>query len=84
VNTLLIEVAESLGTRPQDTLYEPIEDLIALKEHPPADDPAAAEASRRILSASLKELNAAAAQISDQLTSQHFSHVDFELKAVTA
>ena len=32
----------------------------------------------------LKELNAAAAQVSDQLSSQHFSHVDFDLKAVTA
>jgi hypothetical protein len=37
-----------------------------------------------MLSQSLRELNAAAAQISDQLTSQHFSHVDFDLKAVTA
>jgi hypothetical protein len=77
-------VAESLGTRPQDALYEPIEDLIALKESAPGDDPLMAQASRRILSQCLKELNAAAAQVSDQLTSQHFSHVDFDLKAVTA
>ena len=77
-------MAESLGTRPQDTLYEPIEDLIALKENAPSDDPLMAQASRRILSQCLKELSAAAAQVSDQLTSQHFSHVDFELKAVTA
>jgi hypothetical protein len=42
------------------------------------------QASRRILSECLKELNGAVAQVSDQLTSQHFSHVDFELKAVTA
>jgi len=84
VNTLLIEVAESLGTRPQDALYEPIEDLIALQESPPGDDPLMVQASRRILSECLKELNGAVAQVSDQLTSQHFSHVDFELKAVTA
>src|ERR1700691_5269579 len=84
INTLLIEVAESLGTRPQDTLYEPIEDLIALKEIAASDDPLMVQASRRILSQCLKELNAAAAQVSDQLTSQHFSHVDFDLKAVTA
>jgi uncharacterized circularly permuted ATP-grasp superfamily protein/uncharacterized alpha-E superfamily protein len=84
VNTLLIEVAESLGTRPQDTLYEAIEDLIALKENAPSDDPLLVQASRHILSQCLKELNAAAAQVSDQLTSQHFSHVDFDLKAVTA
>jgi uncharacterized alpha-E superfamily protein len=84
VNTLLIEVAESLGTRPQDTLYEPIEDLIALKEIAASNDPLMVQASRRILSQCLKELNAAAAQVSDQLTSQHFSHVDFDLKAVTA
>ena len=80
VNTLLIEVAESLGTRPQDALYEPIEDLIALRENPPGDDPLMVQASHRILSQCLKELNAAAAQVSDQLTSQHFSHVDFELQ----
>jgi uncharacterized alpha-E superfamily protein len=84
VNTLLIEVAESLGTRTQDALYEPIEDLIALNEKAPSEDPLMLQASRHILSQSLKELNAAAAQISDQLTSQHFSHVDFDLKAVTA
>jgi len=84
VNTLLIEVAESLGTRPQDALYESIEDLIALKEHPSSDDPPMVQASRRILAQCLKELNAAAAQVSDQLSSQHFSHVDFDLKAVTA
>jgi uncharacterized alpha-E superfamily protein len=84
VNTLLIEVAESLGTRPQDALYEPIEDLIALKEHPASDDPPMVQASHRILAQCLKELNAAAAQVSDQLSSQHFSHVDFDLKAVTA
>jgi len=84
VNTLLIEVAESLGSRAQDTLYEPIEDLIALRENAPSEDPLMVQASRRILSQCLKELNAAAAQVSDQLTSQHFSHIDFELKAVTA
>jgi uncharacterized circularly permuted ATP-grasp superfamily protein/uncharacterized alpha-E superfamily protein len=84
VNTLLIEVAESVGTRPQDALYEPIEDLIALNENVPSDDPLMVQASRHILSQCLKELNAAAAQISDQLTSQHFSHIGFELKAVTA
>ena len=54
VNTLLIEVAESLGTRPQDTLYEPIEDLIALRENPPGDDPLMVQASRRILVAVLE------------------------------
>jgi uncharacterized circularly permuted ATP-grasp superfamily protein/uncharacterized alpha-E superfamily protein len=84
VNTLLIEVAESLGTRPQDALYEPIEDLIALRENAPSDDPLMVQAMHHMLSQCLKELNAAAAQISDQLTSQHFSHVDFDLKAVTA
>jgi uncharacterized circularly permuted ATP-grasp superfamily protein/uncharacterized alpha-E superfamily protein len=84
INTLLIEVAESLGTRPQDALYEPIEDLIALTEKAPSEDPLLVQASRHILSQCLKELNAAAAQISDQLTAQHFSHVDSDLKAVTA
>ena len=77
---------ESSGMR--DLLREAkprnIEDLIALNENAASDDPLMVQASRRILSQCLKELNAAAAQISDQLTSQHFSHVDFDLKAVTA
>ena len=84
LNTLLIEVAESLGTRAQDTLYEPIEDLIALGESPVEDDALLMPASRRILAQCLKELSAAAAQLSDQLSSQHFSHVGFDLKAVSA
>ena len=58
--------------------------MIALKESAPSEDPLIVQASRRVLSQCLKELNAAAAQVSDQLTSQHFSHIDFELKAVTA
>jgi hypothetical protein len=32
----------------------------------------------------LKELMLASAQLSEQLTSQHFSHIDFELRAVSA
>jgi uncharacterized circularly permuted ATP-grasp superfamily protein/uncharacterized alpha-E superfamily protein len=84
INTLLIEVAESLGSRPQDTLYESIEDLVALKFSILGGDLAMANASRRMLSQCLKELNAAAGSLSDQLTSQHFSHVDFNLRAVSA
>ena len=84
INTLLIEVAESLGTRPQETLYEPISDLIALKYANFGSDRDLAQASRRILAQALGDLNAAAGQLSEQLTSQHFSHVDFELRAVSA
>jgi uncharacterized alpha-E superfamily protein len=81
INTLLIEVAESLGSRPQDTLYGPISDLVSLKY---TNVGGAADASRGILAQALKALLAAAGQLSDQLTSQHFSHVDFEQRAVSA
>ncbi len=84
INTLLIEVAESLGFRPQETLYESIEDLVALKFTNFGGELALAHASRRVLAQCLKDLNSAAAQLSDQLTSQHFSHVEFELRAVSA
>jgi uncharacterized circularly permuted ATP-grasp superfamily protein/uncharacterized alpha-E superfamily protein len=84
INTLLIEVAESLGTRPQETLYEPISDLIALKYANFGSDRELAQASRRILARALWDLHAAAGLLSEQLTSQHFSHVDFELRAVSA
>src|ERR1700678_609697 len=84
INTLLIEVAESLGTRPQETLYEPISDLIGLKYTNFGSDRDLARASRRILAQALEDLNAAAGQLSEQLTSQHFSHIDFDLRAVSA
>jgi uncharacterized circularly permuted ATP-grasp superfamily protein/uncharacterized alpha-E superfamily protein len=84
VNTLLIEVAESLGTQAQDTLYEPISDLIALKYENFGGDLALAQASRQVLARCLKALSAAASRLSDQLTSQHFSHIEFELRAVSA
>jgi uncharacterized circularly permuted ATP-grasp superfamily protein/uncharacterized alpha-E superfamily protein len=84
INTLLIEVAESLGTQPQDTLFEPISDLIALKYENFGGDLELALAARQVLARGLKELSAAAGQLSEQLTSQHFSHIDFELRAVSA
>ena len=84
INTLLIEVAESLGTRPQETLYEPISDLIALKYANPSGDPRLGAGLAPDPRAALEDLNAAAGQLSEQLTSQHFSHVDFELRAVSA
>src|ERR1700683_3676420 len=84
INTLLIEVAESLGTRPQETLYEPISDLIALKYANRSEETDTAQAARDILSRHLKELMLASAQLSEQLTSQHFSHIDSDLRAVSA
>jgi len=84
INTLLIELAESLGSRAQDALYEPISALIALKyEHVGGELEMPAQARQRA-AAVLRALNAAASLLSDQLTLQHFSHVDFELRAVSA
>ena len=84
INTLLIEVGESLGTQPQETLYEPISDLIGLKYANFGSDLDLAQASRRILARALQDLHAAAGLLSEQLTSQHFSHIEFELRAVSA
>jgi uncharacterized circularly permuted ATP-grasp superfamily protein/uncharacterized alpha-E superfamily protein len=84
INTLLIEVAESLGTQPQETLYETISDLIALKYEKFGGDIALGHASRHVLARCLRALSAAAGQLSEQLTSQHFSHVEFELRAISA
>lgn len=84
INTLLIELAESLGTRAQETLYAPISELIAIKYAPPGGELELSAESRRRFAAGLESLNAAAGSLSDQLTSQHFSHVDFELGAVSA
>ena len=44
----------------------------------------AAQASRLRLAQCLKDLMSVAAQLSDQLTSQHFSHIDFDSRAVSA
>jgi uncharacterized circularly permuted ATP-grasp superfamily protein/uncharacterized alpha-E superfamily protein len=84
INTLLIELAESLGTRPQDALYEPISQLIAMKYAPLGSELELSVESRRRFAAGLESLNAAGAALSEQLTSQHFSHVDYEVGAVSA
>ena len=84
INTLLIELAESLGTRAQDTLYGPISQLIAIKYAPLGSELEVSAESRNRFAAELENLNAAAAALSEQLTSQHFSHVDYELGAVSA
>ena len=77
-------VAESLGYTPQDTLNEPIARLLALQGTNPSGELESARASRRDLSRCLMDLNSAAGLLSDQITSQHFSHVDLELRAVSA
>ena len=84
INTLLIEVAESLGSKPQETLYEAVSNLVAFKYANLGGDIGLSPGSRHILSQHLTDLMSAAAQLSDQLTSQHFSHIDFDLRAVSA
>ena len=84
INTLLIELAESLGTRPQDALYAPISQLIAIKYAPLGSEPELSAESRARFAAGLESLNAAGGALSEQLTSQHFSHVDYEVGAVSA
>jgi uncharacterized circularly permuted ATP-grasp superfamily protein/uncharacterized alpha-E superfamily protein len=84
IESLLVDVAESLGYPPQDTLTEPIAKLMALQGANLGGDIDMARASRQKLSLCLMHLNSAAALLSDQLTSQHFSHVDFDLRAVSA
>jgi uncharacterized circularly permuted ATP-grasp superfamily protein/uncharacterized alpha-E superfamily protein len=84
INTLLIEVAESLGGKPQETLYEAISKLVGLKYTSLAGELNAPQAARQILSLDLKDLMSASALLSEQLTSQHFSHIDSELRAVSA
>ena len=84
INTLLIEVAESLGSRPYDTLYDAVSNVLELKYASLGADLEAAPAARSRLSQALKEMMSAAAELSDQLTSQHFSHSYADSRAVTA
>ncbi len=84
INALLLEVAKSLGSQPQEILNEPIEKLLALQVTNLSGDFDMARAARRNLAQELTALNAAAGLLSDQLTSQHFSHVEFDLRAVSA
>jgi uncharacterized circularly permuted ATP-grasp superfamily protein/uncharacterized alpha-E superfamily protein len=83
INTLLIEVAESLGFKPQETLYQAVSDLLEVKYANSSGEFDMPHGAQR-LAESLKNLMSAAAQLSDQLTSQHFSHIDFDLRAVSA
>ncbi len=64
--------------------HEPIEKLLALQVTNLSGDFDMARAARRNLAQGLADLNAAAGLLSDQLTSQHFSHVEFDLRAVSA
>src|SRR5258708_21499679 len=50
INTLLIEVAESLGGKPQETLYEAVSNLLELKYANLGGEPDIVQASRRLLS----------------------------------
>lgn len=84
INTLLIEVAESLRSRPYETLYEAVSNLLELKYANFSGELETAPASRARLSQALKDMMSAAAHLSDRLTSQHFSHSEFNSRAVTA
>ena len=84
INTLLIEVAESLGGRPQDTLYDAVSSLVELKYAHLGDERDILQSSRRALAHRLDNIELAAGQLSEQLTSLHFSHSDFDLRAVSA
>jgi uncharacterized circularly permuted ATP-grasp superfamily protein/uncharacterized alpha-E superfamily protein len=84
IEALLFGVSESLGYTPQGTLNEPIARLLALQGTSLNGELEMASASRRNLSQCLMSLNSAAGLLSDQVTSQHFSHVDFDLRAVSA
>jgi uncharacterized alpha-E superfamily protein len=84
INTLLIEVAESLGGKPQETLYDAISKLVGLKYSNLAGELDAPQTSRQILSRHLNDLMSASGQLSELLTSQHFSHIDSEVSAVSA
>jgi len=84
IEAMLGDVANSLGYPPQETLREPIEGLLALKGATFGGDLEFARRARQKLSQCLKDMNAAAGLLSDQITSQHFSHVEFDLRAVSA
>ncbi len=84
INSLLIEVAESLGSKPQETLYEAVTGLMELKFEHLGGKLDSQQESRHAMSQCLEALMSAAAQLSDQLTSQHFSHIDYDLRAVSA
>jgi len=84
INTLLIEVAESLGSKPHETLYGAVSSLLEVKYANLGGDLDAEPAARVHLAECLRNLIAAAAQLSDHLTSQHFSHSEHDLRAVSA
>jgi hypothetical protein len=58
--------------------------LVAFKYANLGGDIGLAPGSRHILAQHLTDLMSASAQLSEQLTSQHFSHIDFDLRAVSA
>jgi uncharacterized alpha-E superfamily protein len=65
-------------------LYDAISNLVGLKYSSLAGELDAPQTSRQILSRHLNDLMSASGQLSELLTSQHFSHIDSELSAVSA
>jgi uncharacterized alpha-E superfamily protein len=84
IDAHLVGIARSLGGRPPDTLGEAIANLMTLQAAKLNGEFDAARAARRNLAEGLTRLNTAAALLSDQLTSQHFSHTDLDQRAVSA
>jgi hypothetical protein len=55
-----------------------------MKYAPLGSEPELSAESRSRFAAGFESLNAAGAALSEQLSSQHFSHVDYEVGAVSA
>jgi uncharacterized circularly permuted ATP-grasp superfamily protein/uncharacterized alpha-E superfamily protein len=84
IEGLVADLAESLGLESQRTLTESIAALAAVRGNHLGGESELARAARRQLAQALMQLNGAAGRLSDELTSQHFSHVEFDLRAVSA
>ena len=78
----LADLAQSLGSVPDDQLEEPVAQLSAIATAGVEDSGAHGAARRQLLSASLSVLAASAGRLSDRLALRHFSHVDLDLQTV--
>jgi uncharacterized circularly permuted ATP-grasp superfamily protein/uncharacterized alpha-E superfamily protein len=80
----LASLAESLGAHPEEQLEDPMAQLAAIGTTGVEDEGEQGAARRRLISAALMALAAAAGRQSDRLALRHFSLVDIDLHTVAS
>ena len=83
IRRALIDLTESLGPMPNESFEEAIDALVSIGVEGVEIEGSTGSERRRLLSAALTELAAAAGRLSDRLSTRHFSHLDRDILMVS-